>query len=161
MSACPKCGVWWEHPSWGPTCGMSWHHLSWGPAANPQPLTVETLMYPYPIQLVPPSGAANPVPRGDNPYAPVSPVAEVSGVPGGLRGITRPNNSDPNDYEPAGNYATLPVSGVPGGPQPRYNPFTDGPAPVKSEPDDFQASLFMAGIFIAGVGVGILAVWTL
>lgn len=47
-----------------------------------------------------------------------------------------------------------PPSGVPGGPQQRYNPFTDGPPPVDSS--SAGEALFMSGAFIFGVGVGLV-----
>lgn len=49
-----------------------------------------------------------------------------------------------------------PPSGVPGGPQPRYNPFTDGPPPVKAEAYEVPLLWFMVAMFLAGTGFGFL-----
>lgn len=106
----------------------------------------------------PRSSAVNPVPQGRATPVEYLPV-------GGPRYANNDGSAKPPPLPYAHMQSTAgdPVSGVPGGPQPRYNPFTDGPPPVAPvwypDPDE-TFWLFVAGV-IGGIGLVCLAVYFL
>lgn len=97
----------------------------------------------------PRSSAVNPVPQGRATPVEYLPV-------GGPRYANNDGSAKPPPLPYAHMQSTAgdPVSGVPGGPQPRYNPFTDGPAPVDNSSWTWQARFLHLFTLVGAVTTG-------
>lgn len=130
-----------------PTLG--WDYVPRSGADNPRPSAIATgLAISSGTQPFPTKGVDNPVPAG------------LDARRDGYADMRLENPAPLADVQhPMPGY---PLSGVPGGPQPRYNPFTDGPPRAyKWTSNDKLGLSFVVAAGIAGIGVGILAVWIL